>query len=188
MEGRCFLRHIKAVKMSQLLHTHRVPAMLPSCLTQGGSAVSLLLRPNKTGCKAEFIALSGIFSFGSNPHQYICNISNALAKMGLFWRPDMFIALANHPFLFNLVLDRNKYMHWDLHMSRQANIFRLACWGLHLYCNHCCSYRWCQAPCWQSPAASNIATVVQGSPQAKAICKSGEKLTYTIDLQVTAMV
>lgn len=130
-----------------VLHTHKEPAMLPPCLMQVGSAVSLLLRPNKTGCKAEFIALSGTFSFGSNPHQYICNISNALLKMGLFWRPDMFIALANHPFLFNLVLDRNKYIQWDLHMGRQAHIFRLACLGLHLYCNHCCSYRWCQAPC-----------------------------------------
>lgn len=58
--------------------------MLPPGVTQGGSAVSLLLRPNKTSCKAEFIALSGIFSFGSNPLQYICNISNALAEMGLF--------------------------------------------------------------------------------------------------------
>lgn len=59
--------------------------MLPKynfCLSQGGSAVSFPLSPDKTGCKAEFIALSGIFSFGSNPLQYICNISNALAEMG----------------------------------------------------------------------------------------------------------
>lgn len=80
-------------------------------MSQGGSAVSFLLSPDKTGCKAEFIALSGIFSFGSNPLQYIGNISNALAEMGLFRRPDIFIVLASHPFLFNLVLDTNKYMH-----------------------------------------------------------------------------
>lgn len=43
-------------------------------LSQGGSAVSFLLSPDTTGCKAEFIALPGIFSFGSNPLQYICNI------------------------------------------------------------------------------------------------------------------
>lgn len=87
-----------------------------------------------TGCKAQFIALSGIFSFGSNPLQYISSISNALAEMGLFWRPDIFIVLASHPFLFNLALDTNKHMHWDLHTGR---IFSgLNAVGCICKCNH----------------------------------------------------
>lgn len=138
----CSHKHREVVSFP--MYTRSLPlSQRVAGLSQGESAVSCLLGPETTGCRAQFIALSDVFSFGSNPLQYICNISNALAEIGLFWRPDTFMALASHPFLFNLVLNANKCMHRDLHTGRLANVFRFAYWGLHLYCNHCCNSGCC---------------------------------------------
>lgn len=125
-----------------------------------------------TGCKAQFIALSGIFSFGSNLLQYICSISNALAEMWLFWRPDIFIVLASHPFLFNLALDTNKHMHWDLHTGR---IFS----GLHAGGCICSTMGNAELPCWLSAArwevAANMARAAQSPSQATSYLQIGVK-------------